>query len=141
MSVNLLYEVQRLDDLRQILSRNFQSRSATQANSNENRVKLLFQFAAGNFHSYFHPTAKLDTQSFNHLHFLEARPGRHFVIGDTVCVQPAGVGLFLEDYREMPELSQFRSATESSRSSANNRDFLARLFRARLENLNTVFID
>src|SRR5262249_51940174 len=123
--VNLLDEIQRLDNLRQIFTGNIHLLPTTKSEANEDRIKLFFEISNLNVFPDFDTKLELHAEALNKLDFLETYLRLHFIIGDTVSVQSAGLRLLFENSDIVTKLRQLRRATESRGATAKHGDLLA----------------
>ena len=138
--VDLFDEIECLDHLGQIFTRNIHPRAAAEADADEDRVEFLLHFSNRDVPADFHATTNFHAQLLNHPDLEQTRFGRHFVISDTVSVEPAGLRLLFEDDRLMAELRELSRAAQARRAATHDCDAFARLPRWRVEQLRSVII-
>ena len=136
--MNPLDEVEGIDHLRQILAGNAEPVGSAQADPDEDGIVVAVEIGHLQVAADLDAVAKLDAESLDHPHLVEAHLGPHLVVGDPVGVEPATGRLLVVDGDRVPQPGEFRSAAESGGAGAEDRDPPAVLRMGRMEHVDPV---
>ncbi len=118
--MDVAYEVEGFANAGAVLAGHAQFDPAAEADADEDGVVIGEERVGGDVLADGDAGADFDAEGFYQVHLLEADLGFHFVIGDAVGVESAGVLVLLKHDDLVAEAGEFGGATEAGRTAADD---------------------